>query len=87
LQLRGVRPFFSDKYDITRHKNYHLLLDDNPKNEFDIEKYVNRKKRMLFKPSSMDRITEFAANMTAGKEVKTDNSEIEIALSDGEEPE
>jgi hypothetical protein len=35
----------------------------------------------------MDRITEFAANMTAGKEVKTDNSEIEIALSDGEEPE
>jgi type IV secretion system protein VirD4 len=87
LQLRGVRPFFSDKYDITRHKNYHLLLDDNPKNEFDIENYVNRKKRMLFKPSSMDRITEFAANMTAGKEVKTDNSEIEIALSDGEEPE
>jgi type IV secretion system protein VirD4 len=87
LQLRGVRPFFSDKYDITRHKNYHLLLDDNPKKEFDIENYVNRKKRMLFKPSSMDRITEFAANMTAGKEVKTDNSEIEIALSDGEEPE
>ena len=43
LQLRGVRPFFSDKYDITRHKNYSLLLDDNPKNEFDIEKFVRRK--------------------------------------------
>ena len=48
LQLRGVRPFFSDKYDITRHKNYHLLLDDNPKNEFDIKKYVeNRKKKRI----------------------------------------
>lgn len=43
LQLRGVRPFFSDKFDITRHKNYHLLLDDNPKQEFDIEKYVKRR--------------------------------------------
>ena len=46
LQLRGVRPFFSDKYDITRHKNYCLLSDDNPKNEFDIEKYVSEKKKM-----------------------------------------
>ena len=46
LQLRGVRPFFSDKYDIIRHKNYCLLSDDNPKNEFDIEKYVSEKKRM-----------------------------------------
>lgn len=46
LQLRGVRPFFSDKYDITRHKNYCMLSDDNPKNEFDIEKYVSEKKRM-----------------------------------------
>lgn len=46
LQLRGVRPFFSDKYDITRHKNYCLLSDDNPKNEFEIEKYVSEKKRM-----------------------------------------
>lgn len=46
LQLRGVRPFFSDKHDITRHKNYCLLSDDNPKNEFDIEKYVSEKKRM-----------------------------------------
>ena len=40
LQLRGVRPFFSDKYDITRHKQYSMLLDDDPKMEFDIEKYV-----------------------------------------------
>lgn len=42
LQVRGVRPFLSDKYDITRHKNYHLLLDDNPKMEFDIQKHVKR---------------------------------------------
>lgn len=42
LQLRGVRPFFSDKYDITRHKNYHLLLDDNPSMEFDIAKHVKK---------------------------------------------
>lgn len=50
LQLRGVRPFFSDKYDITRHKHYGLLLDDNPKNEFDIAAFVmkKREKRMDF---------------------------------------
>lgn len=42
LQLRGVRPFFSDKYDITRHKNYKYLLDDNPSMEFDIAKQVKR---------------------------------------------
>ena len=42
LQVRGVRPFLSDKFDITRHKNYHLLLDDNPQMEFDIAKYVKR---------------------------------------------
>jgi type IV secretion system protein VirD4 len=40
LQLRGVRPFFSDKFDITRHKNYKLLLDDNPTMEFDIARHV-----------------------------------------------
>lgn len=43
LQLRGVRPFFSEKYDITRHKNYHLLLDDNPQMEFDIAKHVKKR--------------------------------------------
>lgn len=45
LQLRGVRPFYSDKYDITKHPNYSLLLDSNPKNEFDIAKFVKDKKR------------------------------------------
>lgn len=48
LQLRGVRPFFSDKYDITRHRHYHLLSDDHPKQKFDIEQFVRkRRKRYL----------------------------------------
>ena len=41
LQLRGVRPFFSDKYDITKHKNYKYLSDYDPKNAFDIGKYLS----------------------------------------------
>ena len=41
LQLRGVRPFLSNKFDITQHKNYKYLSDANPKNEFDIEKFLS----------------------------------------------
>ena len=41
LQLRGVRPFLSDKYDITQHPNYKYLSDANPRNAFDIEKYLS----------------------------------------------
>lgn len=48
MRLRGVRPFFSDKYDITQHKQYPLLSDYDPKNTFDIEKYMrNRGKARL----------------------------------------
>lgn len=43
FQLRGVRPFFSDKYDITKHKNYRLLEDYDKKNRFDVERYVKRR--------------------------------------------
>lgn len=43
FQLRGVRPFFSDKYDITKHKNYSLLEDYDKKNRFDVERYIKRK--------------------------------------------
>mgnify|MGYP000469728183 CR=1 FL=1 len=43
LQLRGVRPFLSDKYDITKHPNYKYLSDANPRNAFDIEKYLSTK--------------------------------------------
>ena len=41
FQLRGVRPFFSDKYDITKHKNYRLLKDYDMKNRFNVENYIN----------------------------------------------
>ena len=43
LQLRGVRPFLSDKYDITRHPNYRYLSDADPKNAFDVEKFLSCK--------------------------------------------
>ncbi|MFR1779819.1 MAG: VirD4-like conjugal transfer protein, CD1115 family, partial [Faecalibacterium prausnitzii] len=46
LQLRGVRPFLSDKYDLTQHPNYKLTSDYDPKNIFDIEKYLNRKTKI-----------------------------------------
>ena len=45
FQLRGVRPFFSDKYDITKHKNYRLLEDYDKKNRFDVERYIKRRGR------------------------------------------
>lgn len=41
LQVRGVRPFFSDKYDITAHPNYKYLADENPKNTFDVERFLS----------------------------------------------
>ena len=46
LQLRGVRPFLSDKYDLTQHPNYRLTSDYDPKKTFDIEKYLNRKEKI-----------------------------------------
>lgn len=46
LQLRGVRPFLSDKYDITRHKRYKELADYDKKNEFDVEKYLSHRLRL-----------------------------------------
>ena len=43
VQVRGVRPFLSDKYDLTKHPNYPLTVDYDKKNWFDIEKYLSRK--------------------------------------------
>ena len=43
LQLRGVRPFFSDKFDITKHPKYKYLSDADPKNAFDMEKHLKRR--------------------------------------------
>ena len=50
MQLRGVRPFFSNKFDITKHKQYHLLSDFDAKNAFDIKKYVKNLSRLTVKP-------------------------------------
>ena len=52
LQLRGVRPFLSDKYDITKHKNYKLLEDYDKRNTFDIEKYMTRKNKPELKANT-----------------------------------
>ena len=46
LQLRGVRPFFSDKYDITKHPKYQYLSDFDKKNAFDIEKFLSTKLKL-----------------------------------------
>ncbi|MBP3798069.1 MAG: type IV secretory system conjugative DNA transfer family protein [Ruminococcus sp.] len=72
LQVRGVRPFFSDKFDITRHKQYPMLLDDNPEMGFNIEKYVSDQKAMRLRLSRQEKFTGFAIDMTtAGQEVTT----------------
>ena len=47
LQLRGVRPFFSDKYDITKHPNYKYLSDYDKKNTFDMEKHLRRRPALV----------------------------------------
>ena len=46
LQIRGLRPFLSDKYDITKHPNYKYLPDTDPKNTFDVEKYMSRRLKL-----------------------------------------
>ena len=64
LQLRGVRPFLSDKYDITKHPNYKYLSDANPKNAFDIEKFLSTKLKL--KPE--EEFAVFDAGAAAGAE-------------------
>ena len=72
LQVRGVRPFFSDKFDITRHKQYPMLLDDNPEMGFNIEKYVSDQKAMRLRLSQQEKFTGYGVDMTAaGQEVTT----------------
>ena len=52
MQLSGVRPFFSNKFDITKHKRYHLLADYDSKNEFDVERYVRTYRMAKLKPNT-----------------------------------
>lgn len=56
LQLRGVRPFLSDKYDITQHPNYKYLSDFDKRNTFDIEKYLSTKLKL--KPNEVFEVYE-----------------------------
>lgn len=86
LQVRGVRPFFSDKFDITRHKQYPMLLDDNPEMGFNIEKYVSDQKAMRLRLSRQEQFTGYGVDMTAaGQEVtavsakETDNADTAIS--------
>lgn len=72
LQVRGVRPFFSDKFDITHHKQYPMLLDDNPEMGFNIEKFVSDQKAMRLRLSRQEKFTGYGVDMTAaGQEVTT----------------
>ena len=59
LQVQGVRPFFSDKYDITKHPQYKKLLDYSKKNAFDVEKYLSH--RLTVRPDDTYESYEFQA--------------------------
>ena len=61
FMLRGVRPFFSDKYDLTKHPNYKYTVDADPKNVFDMERYM-KKQRAVVKPT--DRFAVYEIDMT-----------------------
>ena len=65
LQLRGVRPFFSDKYDITRHKNYSELLDANPKKKFDIQSFVSDRSGMVSNISPRTQVRQFVIDKSS----------------------
>ena len=58
LEIRGARPFYSDKFDITKHKNYKLLSDYNKKNAFDIEKYLRRRDKVNLKEEMRVKVVE-----------------------------
>ena len=68
LQLRGVRPFFSDKFDITRHKRYPELSDYDKKNTFDVEAYMRRRLKLRMKE-------EFDLFEIDGEDVDMDNGQ------------
>ena len=61
FMLRGVRPFFSDKYDLTKHPNYKYTADADPKNVFDMERYM-RKQRAVVKPGDVFDVYEIDLN-------------------------
>ena len=76
LQLRGVRPFFSDKFDITRHKRYKELSDYDKKNEFDVEAYMRHRMEVKLTRTQEFDLYEFSEESLAG-ELNTENKEAE----------
>lgn len=87
LQVRGVRPFFSDKFDITRHRQYPMLLDDNPEMGFNIEKYVSDKKAMRLRLSRQEKFTGYGVDMTAAVKEVTTVSATETETADAQNSE
>ena len=87
LQVRGVRPFFSDKFDITRHKQYPMLLDDNPEMGFNIEKFVSDQKAMRLRLSRQEKFTGYGVDMTAAGQEVTTVSATETETADTENSE
>ena len=87
LQLRGVRPFFSDKFDITRHKQYPMLLDDNPEMGFNIEKFVSDQKAMRLRLSRQEKFTGYGVDMTAAGQEVTTVSATETETADAQKSE
>ena len=76
LQLRGVRPFLSDKYDITAHPNYKYLSDSNPKNAFHIEKYLSRQLKLRLEEESMAYEIDVSADDEEQLEELTDETQL-----------
>ena len=70
LQLRGVRPFLSDKYDITKHPQYKFLSDYDKRNAFDIEKYRSRK--LVIKPEEKFDLYDVG-------EIEVDENKVDMA--------
>ena len=75
LQLRGVRPFLSEKFDITKHKNYRFLSDADPKNTFNIERFVST--RLNVKPD--EKYTHY-------EHIVTDEEMPQEAMNDFQQP-
>ena len=74
LQLRGVRPFFSDKFDITKHKRYKELSDYDKKNEFDVEAYMRHRMEVKLTRTQEFDLYEFSEESLA-EELNTENKE------------
>lgn len=62
IQVRGVRPFLSDKYDLTQHPNYRLTADFDKKNWFDIEKFLKSRKNFILKPDDKYKVIKSTEN-------------------------